>query len=299
VCASKIEERRRGEIVRVFDWAKGEKLDSSLITNTFSHGQGDDLHDLFNRQSAALASYRQSRSYRSEMKRIGYVAMVRSLEITHGQNGFHPHTHEVQFHRERLSKSDAQSLRDTLVQPWRQACEKHGLFNEGDDPVSFYLRAIDVRPNFTSGDYLAKQDDAKAWTPAHEIAKSSSKLGRRSGVHPFQLATRGKPGDAALFIEYATATKGKRKLMFSPGLKAKAGLQDMSDEEIAAAELEAALIVAKLPVRVWNFIKETDRQHNTRAAILDAAERNGIDGVAQLLQDLGFTTTTEKSPCHA
>jgi hypothetical protein len=29
------------------------------------------------------------------MKRIGYVAMVRSLEITHGQNGFHPHMYEV------------------------------------------------------------------------------------------------------------------------------------------------------------------------------------------------------------
>jgi hypothetical protein len=288
VCASKIEERRRGEIVRVFDWAKGEMLDSSLITNTFSHGQGDDLHELFKRQSEALKTYRSSRAYVRQMKLIGYVAMVRSLEITHGQNGFHPHTHEVQFHREKLTPTDAQELREVLVGAWLPACKKAGLFKSDDDEFAFYRRAIDVRAHFTSGEYLAKQDDSKSWTPAHELAKSSSKLGRRSGVHPFQLATRGNPGDADLFIEYAKATKGKRKLLFSPGLKAKAGLQDVSDEEIAAADVEAARLVANLSPRVWNFIKQTDRRHNTRASLLDAAESNGSDGISQLLQDLGF-----------
>jgi hypothetical protein len=288
ICASKIEERRRGEIVQVFDWAKRENLDSTMLTNTFSHGQGDDLHDLFKRQAAALKSYRTSRLYVREMARIGYVAMVRCLEITHGFNGFHPHTHEVDFHRERLNENDVHCLRNALTEVWLKACTKHGLFKLDDDEMAFRRRAIDVRPHFTAGDYLAKQDDSKTWTPAHEIAKSSSKVGRRSGVHPFQLATRGNPGDPELFIEYARATKGKRKLMFSRGLKAKAGLQDMSDEEIAAAEIEAARRVANLPVRVWNFIKETDRQHGTRAAVLDAAERDGIDGISQLLQDLGF-----------
>jgi hypothetical protein len=291
ICASKIEERRRGEIVQVFDWAKGENLDSSLITNTFSHGQGDDLHDLFKRQARALKTYRTSRAYVREMARIGYVAMVRSLEITHGKNGFHPHTHEVQFHREKLTPSDAQQLREVLVQAWLPACKKAGLFKSEDDEFSFYRRAIDVRANFTSGDYLAKQDDSKSWTPAHELAKSSSKLGRRSGAHPFVLATRGNPGDSELFLEYVKATKGKRKLLFSPGLKAKAGLQDVSDQEIAAADVEAARLIANLSPRVWNFIKQTDRRHNTRAALLDAAECNGSDGISELLHDLGFDPT--------
>src|SRR5690606_15631662 len=120
------------------------------------------------------------------------------------------HTHEVQFHRETLSDDDASSLRITLVEAWQKACERVGLFSSGDDETAFRLRALDIRPNFTCGDYLAKQDDQRAWTPAHELAKASSKQGRRSGVHPFQLATRGNPGDDALFIEYAKATKGKR-----------------------------------------------------------------------------------------
>ncbi len=119
------------------------------------------------------------------MKRIGYVAMVRSLEITHGQNGFHPHMHEVQFHRENLGEDDARWLRHKLVEAWRVACEKTGLFKPGDDELAFYCRAFDFRPHFIAGDYLAKQDDSKAWTPAHEIAKLFSKFGCCAGVHLF------------------------------------------------------------------------------------------------------------------
>lgn len=287
-CASKIEERRRLEIVHVFAWANAQGLDSSLLTNTFSHGQGDDLGDLFAKQAAALKRYRTSRAYVREMKRIGYVAMVRTLEITHGLNGWHPHTHEVQFHREQLSENDAAALREILLEPWLDACCKVGLFRQGDDEAAFRKRALDVKHRFTCGDYLAKQDDQRKWTPAHEIAKATSKQGRRSGVHPFQLATRGNPGDADLFIAYAKATKGKRKLMFSPGLKAKVGIAEVSDEEIAAREEDRATKIAGLPSVVWDFIRRTDREHNTRAAVLDAAEANGKDGIARLLQELGF-----------
>ncbi len=288
-CASKIEERRRMEIVQVFAWADSQGMDSSLITNTFSHGQGDNLRELFQRQSAALKIYRDAIAYRREMKRIGYVAMVRGLEITHGRNGFHPHTHEVQFHRETLTEDDAKWMRFRLAEIWIVACTKAGLFNPAtDDEIAFMQRSLNVRHNFTAGNYLAKQDDEKAWTPAHEISKASSKEGRHSGVHPFQLASRGNPGDPDLFIEYARATKGKRKLMFSPGLKAKAGLHEVTDEQIAAQEIDKAKHVADLVAPVWNFIRTTDRRNNTRAAVLAAAESDGVDGIARLLQTLGF-----------
>ena len=45
--------------------------------------------------------------------------------------------------------------------------------------------------------------------------------------------------------------------------------------------------------KVWGFIKATDRTHNTRALVLDAAERAGKDGIAHLLQDMGFDPTKE------
>ncbi len=287
-CAAKVEERRRLEIVRVFGWANAERLDSSLHTNTFSHGQGDNLRELFAKQAHALRLFRDHWAYRKAMKDIGYVAMVRALEITHGHNGWHPHTHELKFHREKLSESDAHFIRHKLVEPWMQACTTAGLYDPATaDAAAFRLRSLDIKHGFTAGDYLAKTDDKKNWTPAHELAKASSKQGRRSGVHPFQLAVRGQPGDAALFIEYAQATKGKRKLMFSPGLKQKAGVAELTDEQIAAKDEDKALDIANL-TKVWGFIKSSDARHNTRARVLDAAEEGGKNSIAQLLHELGF-----------
>jgi hypothetical protein len=119
----------------------------------------------------------------------------------------------------------------------------------------------------------------KAWTPAHEIAKLFSKFGRRAGVHPFQFVIRGHFGDPALFIEYARATKGKRKLMFSFGLKAKAGLHDVSDEQIAAQEIDSAVHFVNFFPVVWDFVKATDRQYNICVVLFDAAERDGKTGM--------------------
>ncbi len=84
-----------------------------------------------------------------------------------------------------MGEDDARWLRHKLVEAWRAACEKMGFFKLGDDELAFYRRAFDLRPHFIAGDYLAKQDDSKAWILAHEIAKLSSKFGRCAGVHFF------------------------------------------------------------------------------------------------------------------
>lgn len=294
-CASKVEERRRQQIEGVFDWAKSENLDSSLHTNTFPHGLGDHLAALLSDQSDALKHYRQHRTYKKLMKEIGYVGMVRTLETMWGDiNGWHPHTHELKFHREWLGVDDVKWVRHRLVEVWQASCERAGLFKPETvtDEMAFYRHSMDIRAHFSSTDYMQKTDQEKNWTPAHELAKASTKTGRRSGIHPFQLATRGHPDDPARFVEYARAMKGRRKLLFSPGLLAKAGIQDMSDEALAALEDDSANHVANV-TKVWDFIKSTDRAHNTRALVLDAAERAGKDGIAHLLQDMGFDPTKE------
>ncbi len=46
--------------------------------------------------------------------------------------------------------------------------------------------------------------------------------------------------------------------MFSPGLKAKAGLHDVSDEQIAAQEIDSAVHFVNFFLVVWDFVKATD-----------------------------------------
>lgn len=295
MCSSKVEERRRVQVEGVFTWANDQGLDSSMHTNTFSHGLGDHLCRLLDEQADALKYYRQDRTYRRIHREIGYVGMVRALEVMFGDiNGWHPHTHELKFHREWLNEDDVKWIRHELVQVWQSSCDRAGLYKPEtlSDELAFLQRSLDIRPHFTSADYMQKTDRAKHWTPAHELAKASTKAGRRSGIHPFQLATRGHPNDAARFVEYADAMKGRRKLMFSPGLLKKAGLQDMTDEQLADLEDDAALKIADV-TKAWDFIKATDRRSNTRALVLNAAEQGGESGIAHLLRDMGFIPTKE------
>lgn len=293
ICAAKVEERRRDDVSKVFAWSDAQGYDSTMLTNTFPHGMGDALEQLFVGQAKALKLFRDHRVYRRAMKEIGQVGIVRGLELTYGANGWHPHTHEVKFHRERLSEDDAKLLRHKLVEPWRQSCISAGLIAGDSDELAFYRHAIDLRPNFTCGDYLQKTDSSKTWTPAHEVAKGSSKAGRRSGLHPFALVLDGRPCLSDLIVEYAKATKGKRKLFFSPGLKAKAGVVDLTDEEIAAIEDDASMVVANVTA-AWKFIQRTDAQHGTRARVLEVAEAGGKDGIAELLWNMGFDPFAEE-----
>ncbi len=52
--------------------------------------------------------------------------------------------------------------------------------------------------------------------------------------------------------------KGKRKLMFFFGFKVKAGLHDVSDEQIAAQEIDSVVYFVNFFLVVWDFVKATD-----------------------------------------
>ena len=98
------------------------------------------------------------------------------------------------------------------------------------------------------GEYLAKavyrppvrEKDAKA--VGFELQGSQTKRGRRKGSRtPWQLLEEVmETGDADsldLWHEYEEATRGRRALVWSRGLKDLAGINDRSDEEITEEEV--------------------------------------------------------------
>ena len=173
---------------------------------------------------------------------------------------------------------------DRLTELWLKACRKVGLFRpERDDEAAFRLHAVDVRSgNEGAASYLAKLDDQTKWGLSHELTKASSKSGRRAGVHPFKLAAQASTG--ALFCEYAKAMKGQRQLVWSRGLKAACGLEEKSDEEVAAEECTKA--VARIPVanQAWQVVLAND----ARWELTHAAKIGGALGVAMFLHKLGY-----------
>ena len=149
------------------------------------------------------------------------------------------------------------------------------------DEVAFYRHAVDVTANAAAA-YLAKMDDQTKWGISHELTKSSSKQGRRSGSHPFKLA--GKASTGSLFIEYVHAMKGKRQLYWSEGLKAAVGVQDKTDEQLAQEEATTVDLVIDYHPESWRWVAGND----ARNELTEAAEKGGARGAYAFLAQLGF-----------
>lgn len=282
VCASKIQERRRLELEHLVQWANDQGKQAIMVTFTFPHAAFNTLGDLLARQALAFKRFRAGGPFRRLKADIGFAGLVRSLEVTHGANGWHPHTHELWL----VNPEVTCSVLARLVELWERACVAVGLLDPLDEAKchAFRKHAVDVRINATSGDYLAKQDSSRNWGITHEVAKATSKAGKAKGVHPHEFLVRRSKGDEARYFEYLEAMKGKRQLFWSPKLKDQCGLTDLDDETIALEERDEADLLGNLVQDEWEFI----RSKRIVARVLDAAEIGGFRAVEGLLRHLGY-----------
>ena len=285
LCASKIQERRRGEVAQAVLYGVAIGRAPVMASFTFPHRVDQPLAMLLRLQSEAIKKLRESRGYVATMHRVGNAGRIRALEVTHGLNGWHPHTHELLFVDPKMPPA---WLREVLADLWLKACTKVGLFRPGyDDEAAFLRYSVDVRAGDEGvADYLAKLDDQSKWTTAHELTKSSSKQGKRTGQHPFALALNAST--SALFVEYVQAMKGQRQLVWSRGLKAAVGIEERSDEEVAAEETEHAADRIPLTRAAWRVVLGND----ARWEVLNAARVGGVPAVNELLTLLGYKEPT-------
>jgi hypothetical protein len=276
LCASKIQERRRQEVAQAIAWAEGQGKGLVMASFTFPHRVDQPLSLLLKLQTQAITYMRGRRQYIDLMQRAGSAGRIRALEVTHGQNGWHPHTHELLFLNPDVP---AAGLQWELSKIWLKACQKVGLFVDGrDDESSFLSHSVDVRAGDSGvSDYLAKVDDQSKWGLDNELTKSSSKQGRRSGSHPFALAM--KSSTSATFLEYVDAMKGQRQLVWSRGLKSVVGIEEKTDEEIAQEETSKVADTIELTRQNWRTVICND----ARAELLLAAQDGGRDAVEALL----------------
>lgn len=276
LCAAKIQERRRQEVQKLTDWMVSNDKRGLMASYTLPHNRNQTLRELLDFQAHALRRMRSSKGYRQLKQQIGYAGMVRALEVTHGDNGWHPHTHELLVCNPGV---DPKMVQLTLSKLWMKACLDSGL--PVPDECAFYRYAVDVTAD-ASGDYLAKMDDQKKWGISHELTKSSSKQGRRNGSHPFKLAANASTG--SLFIEYAHAMKGKRQLHWSHGLKAFVGLLEKTDEEIAKEKVANADFFIDYHPEVWKLVRGND----ARNELTELAEKGGAPAAYAFITALGF-----------
>lgn len=265
VCAARITEERRQELTRALE-ATG--FTPYLVTYTLRHKRKDSLRELVNSTLVAFRAMKSGKAWQYLKDDYGWVGSVKSLEVTHGSNGWHPHQHELVLLDEPLSKSAQNGLLTSLRLKWDGALRKRGFDASWDHGVDLRATSEDVQ------DYVAKwghQPIVQGWGLEHELTKQPVKKAKMGGRTPAQMLADYGSGDihaARLWQEYANAFKGKKQLVWSKGLRGILGLGvELPDEEIAKSVPQGTEILARLSPAEWKAIRKAD----LRGELLDAA----------------------------
>lgn len=268
VCQAKIQQKRSDELKKACKvWQeKGGKI--LLVTFTLSHTIKDELDDILAALTYARERVVSGRFGKGFKSRNGISGMVRSLELTYGVNGWHPHLHVLYFLD---GAPDIINFEVDLKVQWMTVLARRGEY-------ATYQHGVDVR--FSDADvaeYVAKWGKEPKWTAADEVSRSSSKMASPGGYTPLQLLSlyddayslyslsgseavqKSMRRWAALWIQYAVIMKGKRQLSWSKGFRDLLGLgQEKTDEQLSNEYDQKAVKVATMDIRAWYFIVAND-----------------------------------------
>lgn len=274
VCAAKISERRRQELKKAYDTHIAEGGKVALLTLTFSHFKKDRLKETLLKFGQASQKFWRGCSMDSIKDKLGLIGKIRTFEVTYGSNGFHPHTHTAIFYQNDI---ELKNIESEMFHLWHKACVKYGL-------SASVKHGLKLEDGEKADAYLAKHG---TWGLDQELTKSHIKKAKKDSLSPFDFLRKfleDEIGDwkyITLYQEYAEALKGKRQLLWSPGLKKRFLIEEKSDEEIATEKIDTADLLGLLNYDEWKIIL----RNNSRSEFLDLVEKMDFRSAKDLLID--------------
>ena len=303
-CQMTIKAKRADEIRRVIE--KHGHARAAMLSLTIRHGRDDDLARMRKDFANAWRGFTRGAAWKRFCERHKVIGWVRSLEITHSNaNGWHPHIHVLLLFADELPALEVYKVDGVtrwipsdvgwVIERWQaMVCRYIGAEHEPDDDHGAVLS-----PCF-SADYISKL--------GLEISDPGAKKGRRGGRTPLQIASdfadasaavkkggsslrRQKARDGWLWTSYCEAMRGARQLTWSRGLKAKFGIVDRTDADVAQEEEPAcddqAITVGVIDSKAWDTIR--CRRVGTCSAayyVLRAAEIGGGPGLRKAVAEI-------------
>lgn len=316
VCGSKIRAFRAEEISTGLKHALTLGWTVMLATLTIRHGVGDRLADVLaepvdGRRPEVVARGTMSlltggfrallsgRAAKDERARLDLAGHIRSVEITYGDHGWHPHLHLLLVARRHVTAAEVERLREAWQTRWDRWLARQGWPATEDrigvDIQRMHVNAVDrldvAHAALVAAAYVTK------W--AAEVSRGDLKDGRARGSRtPLDiLADYGSTGDAAdlaRWHEYETATKGRSAIRWSPGLRAELlGTEDTPTDAEVAAEQADGDVVAVIDASVY---RQARRIPGGTAMLLAAAEHSGYRGLLLELHALRLPTGGLRRP---
>lgn len=226
-----------------------------FLTLTCRHCSTDQICALLPLFSNAQTYFYGLRSVQNYFNSFSALSHITAREVTFSlQSGVHPHSHNLHFGRV-TSRLDV----DELNRLWIYCLKKFGL--DGLSGIALTLQpADDLRT------YLTKI--------SQEMVLLHVKSGRSSGhFTPMQLLHESLCGHSwarKAFADIFAAYAGKHLLYWSRGLKARFGISEVSEEQIANnnADSERLVGVLEIPREIFHSFS-----HFKRAEILSDVSR--------------------------
>ena len=279
VCATQITEKRRAEMGQLINfWNDQPDADLKLMTLTFSHGQSEPLKVLLSKLKNAISMFFGSRKFKdlSEVCKIKYK--VRSLEVTYGSNGWHPHFHILLMSKD--VNDLAFSYRDELAELWMHCCVSKGLKSPS------MKHGLDIRDGSYAQEYIAK------WGLDYEMTKGNVKKGRKESLSPFDLLqlsiddqeVYGKT-PSKLWQEFAISMKGQRQLVWSRGLKKLVGIDEKNDQDVVDETDGESIILREVDEVTFDLLIRYKKRHEF-LKWQEADFKNGCYGSGQTEENL-------------
>lgn len=284
-CARKIAARRRAEL----ETATGRAVDQGgvvgLLTLTVPHAASDACREVLARLQRLFCRLSTGKASASFRGRFTVEGQVRAVEFTVGLNGWHPHIHSLIFCG---SPVDWSEVGEAMFHRWRSAAK-------AEFGWTLPRLSLDVRGGDAAGRYVSK------WGIEGELAGGVLKAAHGGSQTPFGLlrtfanpevdrAARRSAGEK--FVVFATAVSrmvsgrinSTRQLVWSRGLKARYGIEEQSDEEIAARHQEPSVLLGSLTYEQW--LRVLRQPYDARIVLLSLASLGTWDEVCRYVESL-------------
>ena len=247
VCNARVQAVRRLEVGLAITTVQSSGGSAAFGAYTLRHHKGQRLEELWEALSYCWKSVTRDKSVKNTRKRLGYIGTIRAAECTHGCHGWHPHLHPVHLFERQLTAEEVKELEAVEFRAWASAAARKGL--EAPNILAQDLHLVIGSAGEVLGDYFTKTTyQPSAESVGYEMTSTQTKTRTRAkdSRTPWDiltdLRTWGLADDLELWQEWEKASKGKRALTWSRGLRARLDLDtEATDEEIASAEVGSAV----------------------------------------------------------
>lgn len=287
VCNAKIMASRRLEICSAVGAWQQDGGRIGFVTLTMRHRKGQRLSTLWGALSKAWNRVTAGKGWKTDKARHGVAGWLRVVEVTHGRNGWHVHIHCLVFFEPALTDPDVAGLHGSMFGRWASGLRSAGLarpLKVGQDAKLIAGAAdSDLARYFTKAVHGGTDSEriALEFTAAQTKAVRSEHGTRPVWALLDAVHLDGDADALDLWREWERASKGRRQLTWSQGLRDRLGLTaERTDEEIAEQEIGSSD-----DDLVWITSAGWSRVNDLRlwVPILAAVERGGLREVSKLL----------------